>query len=518
MKVISRTSTEKYKSKPEDLQDGLATTRSGACPRRHGAKAADKVRVNVQLIDARADTHLWAKSYDREVKDVFAVESEISQEVADALQAKLSPNETDTLSTAPTSDAEAYDFFLKGEFEEREAESSTKPEVFDQAANWYRQAIARDPKFALAIARLVNSQMQRHWFVEHLSDSDLEQIAATADQALALAPKLAEAHVARGIVYYFSHRAYEQALTEFRQALELQPNNANALQYIGFVHRRQGQWKACLSELLKSQEQSPRDGRLMANIARTYCHLRMWKEGEREGTRSLSLNPHTVDAMYAVLLSYLNGKGDLKGARRALETFPADANLVQDTGHAKADGLIGGRAYVSVMEKDFGAALQLFDKGKSNLGEGVRLSARAMIHVLAGDAAAATAESEEARTVIEARLKERPHDLDSMIQLSWVNLALNRPSEAVAAAQKAVDLLPLEKDALVGTYLLFNLAVIEARTGRTTEAIDLLRRLLSIPAGQVATVARLKIDPVWDPIRNDPGFQQLLTVKEHIGP
>jgi TolB-like protein/cytochrome c-type biogenesis protein CcmH/NrfG len=518
LKVISRTSTEKYKSKPEDLktvsqQLGVAHVLEGTVQR-----AADKVRVNVQLIDARADTHLWAKSYDREAKDIFAVESEISQEVADALQAKLSPNETDTLSTAPTSDAEAYDFFLKGEFEEREAESSTKPEVFDQAANWYRKAIARDPMFALAIARLVNSQMQRHWFVEHLSDSDLEQIAATADRALALAPKLAEAHVARGIVYYFSHRAYEQALTEFRQALALQPNNANALQYIGFVHRRQGQWKACLSELLKSQEQSPRDGRLMANIARTYCHMRMWKEGEREGIRSLSLNPHTVDAMYAVLLSYLDGKGDVKGARRALETFPADANLVQDTAHAMADGLIGGRAYVSVMEKDFGAALQLFDKGKSNLGEGVRLSARAMIHVLAGDAGAATTESEEARTVIEVRLQERPQDLDSMIQLSWVNLALNRQSEAVAAAQKAVDLLPLEKDALVGTYLLYNLAAIEARTGRTTEAIDLLRRLLSIPAGQVATVARLKIDPVWDPIRNDPGFQQLLTIKEHVGP
>jgi TolB-like protein/cytochrome c-type biogenesis protein CcmH/NrfG len=518
LKVISRTSTEKYTSKPEDLktvsqQLGVAHVLEGTVQR-----AAEKVRVNVQLIDARADNHLWAKSYDREVKDIFAVESEISQEVADALQAKLSPNETNTLSTAPTSDAEAYDFFLKGEFEEREAESSTKPEVYDQAINWYRQAIARDPNFALAIARLVNCRMQRHWFVEQLSESDLEQVAAMAERALAISPKLAEAHVARGIVYYFGHRAYDQALTEFRQALELQPNNVNALQYIGYVHRRQGQWKACLSELLKSQEQNPRDAALTANIARTYCHLRMWNEGERQGTLSLSLNPHTVDAMYAVLLTYLNGKGDLKGARRALETFPADANLVQDAGHNMAEGLIGGRAYVSVMEKNFGAALQLFDKGKSNLGEGARLSARAMIHVLAGDAGAATTESEEGRTVIEMRLRERPHDLDATIQLSWVNLALNRQSEAVEAAQKAVDLLPLENDALVGTYLLFNLAVIEAHTGRTTEAIDLLRRLLSIPAGQVATVARLKIDPIWDPIRNEPGFQQLLAGRELVGP
>jgi len=518
LKVISRTSTEKYKSKPEDLktvsqQLGVANVLEGSVQR-----AADKVRVNVQLIDARADSHLWAKSYDRDVKDIFAVESEISQEVADALQAKLSHNETNTLSTAPTSDADAYDFFLKGEFEEREAESSTKPEVFDQAVNWYRQAIARDPHFALAIARLANSRMQRHWFVERLSESDLEQVAASAEQALAFAPNLAEAHVARGIVHYFGHRAYEQALAEFRRALELQPNNVNALQYIGFVHRRQGRWKACLSELLKAQEQSPRDATLAANIARTYCHLRMWNEGERQGTLSLSLNPHTVDAMYAVLLSYLNGKGDLNGARQALETFPADAHMVQDTGHAMAEGLIGGRGYVSVMEKKFGAALELFEKGRSNLGEGARLSARATIHVLAGDAAAASSESEEARTFIEKRLKERPNDLDDLIQLSWINLALNRQNEAVVVAQKATEVLPLDKDALVGTYLLFNLAAIQAQTGHPAEAIDLLRRLLSIPAGQVATIARLKIDPVWNPIRTDPRFQALLAGPELIGP
>src|SRR5256714_5118813 len=158
LKVISRTSTAKYKSKPEDLrivsqQLGVATVVEGTVQR-----AADKVRVNVQLIDARADTHLWAKSYDREIKDVFAVESEVSQEIADALQAKLSPNEANTLAAAPTKDPEAYDLFLKGEYEEREAENSLKPDGFDRAAAWYRQAIARDPNFAFAIARLVESR------------------------------------------------------------------------------------------------------------------------------------------------------------------------------------------------------------------------------------------------------------------------------------------------------------------------------------------------------------------------
>ena len=158
LKVISRTSTAKYKSKPEDLrtvsqQLGVATLLEGTVQR-----AADKVRINVQLIDARADSHLWAKTYDRNMKDIFAVESEVSQEIADALQAKLSPKESKLIATVPTKDPEAYDLFLKGEFQKREALSSLKKEAFDQAANWYQQAMARDPNFVLAIAGWVESR------------------------------------------------------------------------------------------------------------------------------------------------------------------------------------------------------------------------------------------------------------------------------------------------------------------------------------------------------------------------
>ena len=182
----------------------------------------------MQLIDARVDTHLWAKSYDRDVKDIFAVESEVSQEIADALKAKLSSTEATTLAAAPTTNTEASDFFLKGEFEEREAESSLKPEAYDQAAIWYRQAIAQDRNFALATARLVNNRMQRHWFVEPLSETELEEVRQSAQNAVKLAPALAEAHVSLGIVYYFGHRQYDDALAEFRRAIELQPNNARA--------------------------------------------------------------------------------------------------------------------------------------------------------------------------------------------------------------------------------------------------------------------------------------------------
>src|SRR5213082_2992731 len=266
LKVISRTSTAKYKSKPEDLktvsqQLGVAHVLEGTVQR-----ARDKVRVNVQLIDARADSHLWAKTYDRDLKDVFAVQSEVSQEIADALQAKLSPDETSTLAIAPTKDTAAYDLFLKGEYEERLADSSLKAESFDQAAAWYQQAIARDPNFALAMARLVQNRIQRHWFIEQMSEAELAQLRSVAEQAVALAPNLAQVHVALGQFYYHGYRQYEQALAEFERALQLQPNASSALEYSGYVHRRQGQWDLCLNELKRALEGDPRNTSLAANV------------------------------------------------------------------------------------------------------------------------------------------------------------------------------------------------------------------------------------------------------------
>src|SRR5437868_5897053 len=274
LKVISRTSTAKYKSKPEDLktvsqQLGVATLLEGSVQ-----KAGDKVRVNVQLIDAGSDSHLWAKTYDREIKDVFAVESEVAQEIADSLQAKLSPAEASTLATAPTKDPAAHDLFLKGEHEERLAESSLKPESYEQAAAWYRQAIARDPNFALAMARLVENRMEVHWFFEQLSEAVLAQVRSSAEHALALAPNVAEVHVALGDCYYHGYRQYEPALAEFESALQLQPNSSTALSYLGYVHRRQGQWERCLDEFKKALEQDPRNAKVAGDLPTTQLSLR----------------------------------------------------------------------------------------------------------------------------------------------------------------------------------------------------------------------------------------------------
>src|SRR5436305_8139473 len=239
LKVISRTSTAKYKSKPEDLKVvsqelGVATALEGTVQ-----KSGEKVRINVQLIDARADSHLWAKSYDRDAKDIFAVESEVSQQIAHALRAKLSPSETKTLAKAPTQDPKAYDFFLKGEFERRQGESLLTAEWFERSGTYYRQALSRDPNFALAAARLAESRLSLHFYSRPFSPKELEEVKPIIDRALALDPDLAEAHEALGLFYYWGYLQYEQALVELRRAIELQPNNASARGFSGYVYRRQ---------------------------------------------------------------------------------------------------------------------------------------------------------------------------------------------------------------------------------------------------------------------------------------
>ena len=519
LKVISRTSTAKYKSKPEDLktvsqQLGVANVLEGSVQ-----KAADKVRVNVQLIDARADSHLWARSYDRDIKDVFAVESEVAQEIADSLQAKLSPAEAKTLAATPTKDTVAYDLFLRAEHEERLAENSLSPESYEQAAAWYQQAIARDPNFALAMARLVRNRMDRHWFLEQMTDAELAEVHSMAEHAIALAPTLAEAHVALGNYFYHGYRQYEQALTEFERALQLQPNAATAVEYSGYVHRRQGQWARCLDEFKRALEEDPRNALLAGNVAATYVTLRMWKEAERAAQHTLELDPRSAEGMRALLDSFVRGSGDVTEAQRVLATFPAENKILLTADFGDVSNVMGARAYVFVLARDFKAALKGWEAaGSTAIDQRHQLSARAAIRVLSGGLNGAEAETEKARQLLEERLRERPNEISSITQLSWVYLALKRDRESINLARKAADLLPPEKDALDGNILQAGLAELEARTGAASDAIAILRRLLTIPAGETISIARLKVDPVWDPIRNDPAFQQLLTTQEHLGP
>jgi len=517
LKVISRTSTVRYKSKPEDLktvsqQLGVATVLEGSVQ-----KAADKVRVNVQLIDARTDSHLWAKTYDRDLADVFAIQSEVAQEIADSLEAKLSPAEANTVARAPTKDTQAYDLFLKGEFEQRVANSNFRSESFDQAARWYKEAIARDPNFALAIAQLAICQLRRHWLTDPLTEAEVMDAGKLAKQALTLAPDLAEAHIAVGLFHYYGFREYEPALTEFQRALQLQPNNALALSFVAFVHRRQGKWDLTLDELKKSIELDPRNAYTIGGVAETDTFMRRWKEAAEFAQRGLIIDPHESTCMRMLLLSSLNGTGNTPEALRVLASFPPDDLLLPNTGMFAM--VIGTRGETLVLSRDFQAALESCETGAVAKGnEWQRFAAKAGIRVLAGDSAGAKPDAEKARGLLETRLRDHPQDFRALRALSWSYLALDRKTDAMNTAQKSIELLPLEKDAVLGSGNLAALAEMQSQTGDVKGAVENLKKLLSIAAGETVSVARLKIDPVWDPIRNDPGFQQLLTTKEHVGP
>jgi TolB-like protein/Tfp pilus assembly protein PilF len=522
LKVISRTSTAKYQSKPDNLRTiaqelGVSTILEGAVQ-----KAGDKVRVNVQLIDAHTDAHLWAKSYDRDFKDVLSVESEVAEQIAEALKANLSPGESHVLAAARTQNAEAYDLFLRGEYEFRQAASGLVDlDAYNRADAFYRQALSRDPNFAEAAGELARSRLSRHWNVSPLAPAELEETKSLIDRAMALAPNSSEVHFALGLFFYWGHRQYDMALTEFNRTLELQPNNALARQYRASVYRRRGEWERSLADFQRTEQLDPRDAFVAEGIGSTYLALRLWKDAERAELRALAIDPHNALAALDLLSTRLNATGDVASARRAFDGFPEGINFIDsvvDRGDVARS--IDARVYLDVMERRFTDAFQALENKVANndLDRFQQLAGLVAVRVLAGELEAAKSVGKEALPLLEAGLRERPDDTSVMTGLSWVYLALGRNADALRVSRQLANTISIEKDSFAGPNFQNGLAQIEARAGAPEEAIKRLRRLLSIPAGQVASIARLKIDPVWDPIRNRPDFQELLSGPEQIGP
>ena len=513
LKVISRTSTAKYKSKPEDLkrvsqQLGVANVLEGSVQ-----KAADKVRVNVQLIDARADSHLWAKTYDRDLADVFAIQSEVAQEIADSLKAKLSPTEANTVARAPTKDTQAYDLFLKAEyFTNQIFSSSTRDptETGRQAADLYEKATARDPTFALAYARLSNLKARLYWYGIDPSPEAINAAQSAAAQALTLQSELPEAHLAKGFVHYWGQRDYDAALVEFAKARQALPNNPNVLFGIAAVHRRQGKMSEAIREAEQAAILDPRDNKAPRLIGETLVYLRRYAEADAPFNRTLVLSPDDLETQ-VYQATALQMRGELEAASRVLAAIPADSDPQGSVSFTRYQVALSMHQPDAALASIAQAPAWLTNLWPSSRQPVTLLRARAL--ALKGETGAAREAYEQARQALEPLLKQPREQADAESFLAFVYAGLGQKDKALAAGHRATELLPSSRDVIVGGFYLAQLAAVEAQVGHTQSALNHLEQLLSMPAGHVVSTASLHFDPAWDPLRNEPRFQKLCEEK-----
>jgi TolB-like protein/Tfp pilus assembly protein PilF len=510
LKVISRTSTEQYASRPPNLrivaeQLGVATVLEGSVQRADG-----KVRINLQLIDARNDSHLWAQNYDRDLKDVFAVQSDVAEKVADALKAKLLPAESARIANVPTQNPEAYDLYLKARyrFSELQTSSSKDPVATGKdATDFYQRAIAADPGFALAYVWLSYLQSYLHWYGVDNSPDIVDAARTNAKKALELQPGLAEAHLAMGYVHYWGHRDYPAALSEFAVARASLPNNPEVLAAIGYVVRRQGDPTFGIPEMQQASLLDPRNSLLPREIADSYVALRRYDEADYAFARSLAVFPGDIEAQVQRVTGRIYS-GDIESAERMLAAIPAEMDPQGTV------SLMRFRLQMLLRRPD--AALTAVANAPPWLLGRFEHSAvplallRGQALAMKGDSSASRAALLEAVQLLQEARKNPVTEVDALSHLGLAYAGLGQKQAALESGRAAVARLPLSRDSIVGAYNLERLARVEAQTGETGAAIGHLQQLLGAAAGETLSVATLRIDPVWDPLRKDARFLALL--------
>jgi TolB-like protein/Flp pilus assembly protein TadD len=503
LKVISRMSVMSYRG------DGLRNAREigkalGVATLLEGSvrRIGNRVRVSVQLINANDDEHIWAEEYDRDLTDVFAIQTDLAQKIASSLQAKLSPNEKERLDRQPTQNPDAYLLFIQAH------DLANRPDQFRdellKAEELFEQAIQLDPKFAAAFAGLsmVESLMY------HNSDPTpgrREKARRNADEALRLQPDLPEGHLALGFCYYYGDRDYQRALAEFEIAKRDLPNEAQAYLAIGAIQRRQGKWAESTATLEKAAALDPKNAMILDQLALNYMAVLNFGAADKTLDRAIAAAPQAfVPVGFKAYLAI--SKGDLALAEKQLSSSPINSD---------PNGfLVWARWWLLKLQRNFPEALAVADKFPGELlivettSPVPKALLKGIIHSLQGDKPTAQTEFEQARIVSEKLLREAPDDPARHAQHGLILAALDRKKEAIAEGKRAVELLPEFKDAFAGPRITTSLAQIYAMTGESDEAFRLIDHLLETPIG--LTIPVLKLDPVWDPLRSDPRFQALI--------
>jgi TolB-like protein/class 3 adenylate cyclase/Tfp pilus assembly protein PilF len=501
LKVISRTSTQKYKSSPENLREigqqlGVANFLEGSVQ-----KVANAVHVNVQLIRAATDEHLWAESYNRTLDDVFGVEGEVANAIADQLNAKLSGAEQKAVAEKPTENSAAYDDYLRAvAIDNAETLETTK-----RVADLYADAVRLDPQFALAWARLAVARSQLYFNGMDLETNSGAAVKEAADRAMSLQPELGEAWLAQGVYRYRVLRDFKGALQSYEEALRRLPNNAFVLEQMAHLERRLGQFDVAMKHYQAAAQLDPRNIGILLTVADSLQDLHRFDEARVVFNRVLEISPGNEAALSA-MASGLQTRGKLKEAAEVLAKAPANS---------KDEGLAMTRVIQLYEERRFDDVItQIQQNSPATIANDPRtLTLLGLCQKFAG-------KDDEARATFTRAIAAMKPTPDSPVPvdarnlpcyLSWAYLGLGEKEKALEQAHRAVA--DYDSDALAKPFAEIALAVVEAQAGDTESVIAALPHLLAMPNGE--TVGDLQINPLWDPLRKDPRFQKLIEEEHH---
>ncbi len=514
LKVISRTSTQRYKSAPENLpaiarQLGVANILEGSVQ-----KQGDAVHVTVQLIKAATDSHVWADSFDRKLTDVFSVESEVAKAIADQLQVRLTGREKKVIAAKPTDNPEAYDAYLRGLAYTMKTQNT--PANYLGAQKHFREAVRLDPKFALAWA-LLSYVDARGFHTTNLQPTAAlrEEARQAFETALALDVNLGEAWVAKGYYHYGCVNDFETAVRSYEQARKFLPNSSLIPQSLAFVARDKGQWERSESYFNEAERLDPRNVSLLTRHAQFYIALRRFPEALRKLDQILEIVPNDIDAVVEKA-AIAQAEGDLPRAATLLAQVQPAAGDPTGWEQVAYQGILERRpARVIAQLKE---VLAQPDPGAGYLNGELRFWL-GWAQEIAGDRIAAQETWQEARAELEAFLKEQPDNWSLLNDLALIAAGLGDKAAAFTLIERAIALHPIEKDAANSPQSIDILARIAARLGEPDRAIAALQRILSIPCnggmatGMPLTPALLQLDPMFDPLRSDPRFQKLVEEK-----